>query len=687
MKKLATAVTALGVGLALAIAGVVPANAAGIDASGPITVLPSAVAAGSGYTDAGKLGNSNAQAMAFLYKYATSPEVADALRAKQAGTALTPAQTQTIATRPNTSVTYPVGAAKPLTKTLNGVSGASSVLSNFQFGAQIGGIASQPLLSMFGIDARDTVCNARLNAGDLGSKALGFFSGQDCLNWETPDGFTPNVGVIPGQATEQVCIPDGGSCLKIEGAVQTLGPALLCMTKSGPWSVSGGYYRPQTGSGANISGADFTIIFKPGAVNTDRSASTPRMASSVAADYRDPEVKKSITTACGATDALVGEWVAEYLPFSKWEGVAFTNSRGDLLTGLGKPVETPANPQRQLQCVIASTTGQTFDKLSVPFDEASGVLPDVVCPELPEGLQADTVTVNEVGGGETHKLWDQKIPAEVTDAGKKYAECADSTCLVELVKLGSNPLTTCHQDPTGCADWYSDPNKTSKYSCTYGAHVVSLEECTTYADRWKPENVAKGQYLSDPKTGTPSPAPAGATQGTDKGAMSSPVQDPSKPRECFPTGWGIANPLNWVLQPAKCALEWAFVPRAAEQARLFDRMKAVTDRSGFGSLARLVSGFETLSVPAAGSCQGPPLTFNAFGISETSYPFSSCREPMSGVAATVKTLGAGVILLVSTMACTRYLAGIIGFTAFGIASAGSSDPDDATVNLRTGEVK
>lgn len=38
---------------------------------------------------------------------------------------------------------------------------------------------------------------------------------------------------------------------------------------------------------------------------------------------------------------------------------------------------------------------------------------------------------------------------------------------------------------------------------------------------------------------------------------------------CFPGGWGLFNPVSWVLQPIKCAVEWAFVPTSTEvQTRL-----------------------------------------------------------------------------------------------------------------------
>jgi hypothetical protein len=47
--------------------------------------------------------------------------------------------------------------------------------------------------------------------------------------------------------------------------------------------------------------------------------------------------------------------------------------------------------------------------------------------------------------------------------------------------------------------------------------------------------------------------------------------------ECWPSGWGWLNPLEWVLKPIKCAARWLFVPPQPEFRNALDEMYELTE--------------------------------------------------------------------------------------------------------------
>jgi hypothetical protein len=47
--------------------------------------------------------------------------------------------------------------------------------------------------------------------------------------------------------------------------------------------------------------------------------------------------------------------------------------------------------------------------------------------------------------------------------------------------------------------------------------------------------------------------------------------------ECWPSGWGWLNPLEWVLKPIKCAARWLFIPPQPEFRNALDEMYELTE--------------------------------------------------------------------------------------------------------------
>ena len=129
--------------------------------------------------------------------------------------------------------------------------------------------------------------------------------------------------------------------------------------------------------------------------------------------------------------------------------------------------------------------------------------------------------------------------------------------------------------------------------------------------------------------GDPSPSPSGGP-----GSQGSPDPADQAGNECFPSGWGVFNPAEWVLKPVKCALTWAFVPPSTSWGDFWGTNKGRMEGSPIGGWAAVVGGFESAFAVGSGAngCQGPavPTGVLASAIGTPIYPFDAC----SGVKAT-----------------------------------------------------
>ncbi|MGK0716186.1 hypothetical protein ACR5KS_09010 [Leucobacter sp. W1153] len=268
---------------------------------------------------------------------------------------------------------------------------------------------------------------------------------------------------------------------------------------------------------------------------------------------------------------------------------------------------------------------------------------------------------SQVGGAE--------VPQPVRDWQTSFPNCWDGSCLLELRKvIGGTMEMDCFNAPEQCLNWStevaSDP---TTYRCYYGGSLVGIAECNVYTRVFDRDKVQQGTAYADPSTGTGVTTSTGTAVTTNPGAattaMSSGVMNPSQPRQCFPSGWGAFNPFEWVLQPVKCALEWAFVPRESVFSSFRANVSGRFAQTSFGAVAGIVTA---VNVPGVGDgCTGPPLSFKFGQIDETWYPFSACDAPMAGIAATIKLWLGFLITAGAVFAIIRYVTAIIGFIPYG----------------------
>lgn len=234
-----------------------------------------------------------------------------------------------------------------------------------------------------------------------------------------------------------------------------------------------------------------------------------------------------------------------------------------------------------------------------------------------------------------------------------------------------------------CANWAElskDPNWTPRYSCEYGPYVVALAVCTPLEKGYQPGGApaTNPNTDGDPKTGDntgpdgkPDPGPNNTptTTGTPgAGGQPNPNADP-KGKECFPTGWGVFNPLEWVMKPVGCALTAAFVPTntvvQAQTTRIQDKIK----NAGPG---KVIAAWQTTfnSVGGGSGCAGPPVTFSMEGYAQTMRPFDACSGGMATAASISFAVSSVMIVIFGGLGIARAASSAFGFNlGFGKGSS------------------
>lgn len=145
--------------------------------------------------------------------------------------------------------------------------------------------------------------------------------------------------------------------------------------------------------------------------------------------------------------------------------------------------------------------------------------------------------------------------------------------------------------------------------------------------------------------------------------------------ECFPSGWSAFNPVQWVLKPTKCALEWAFVPDGSKTEAQVSRVKSAVGATGVAEVLGAASDrVGELGGDAAG-CKGPGIRFDVATVDRVIYPFNACTEPISTAAHYAKALTTVVLVVGGGLALVRAVASGFGFNFSTRAGGGGSNGD------------
>lgn len=284
------------------------------------------------------------------------------------------------------------------------------------------------------------------------------------------------------------------------------------------------------------------------------------------------------------------------------------------------------DPTRTPDCRIDWEDGTFTTGTGTPYKEAEGV------PMSASGLGCEQAYVSKPGRGPDLLpsrisvgstddylgtrtiIADQDVPDFGPDERKAF-ETGNGHGLV-LEKVTGLTTSSCMTWAADCSGWWeaTDEGTTpvvggSTYRCTYGGSQIDLAQCGPYRHTF--DTKTSTPTITDPVTGTETPWTAQPSTGNSINPGTGPGTGASPGSQCFDTGWAeVANPIDWVLLPVKCALVWAFVPRASVVTTSQSTIQTTWQASRVGQLATAVGtigpAFESLG---AGGCDGIAIAF------------------------------------------------------------------------------
>lgn len=484
----------------------------------------------------------------------------------------TPTQTAALASvKKNFAV--PATRLAPLMKL--GLGPAGTVVSAAGVGFGVGVEGSK----MLGLNVEEGFCSpAYFDPLQMTAKAVGV----DCANFnDIKAEYTKNVDA-PAMLSQsaigtQSCLPDG-RCATIRNIYGTGAGAGYCLTfptaySSVPLVMSTHFSSTSWGGGGQYATAGVANL----CAGSGSSQGVGSMSGYINSSFS--------------------------LPVTNWRA----SSAVSAASSTGLPAPEKGDPDRTMKCTITITGGAQFSATAAQYKEGSGKIVPPHCPAVVQGV-TESIKIETLSPGlPTKELYNEPSTPGYRTWATEFPECGSGLCTVDLFKQVGTDTKNCFAAgmAENCADWFTDPNKTQNYKCEYGGKAVALTECTHYADVFKIQQQATGAVYADPETGT-SLTPNTSTKLDD--GLNTGVMDPEKPRECFPTGWAVFNPLEWVLKPVGCALEDAFVPRPSV---IQAQARNITAKWEASPPHRVITAVNTwdFDVTVSG-CEGLPFTID-----------------------------------------------------------------------------
>jgi hypothetical protein len=643
---------------------VAPAQAA--TAPAPINVPGSVLAGGYGTNSTATLSKLASISSNF------SPAVVAASVAKTAGTAT--ASQLTILNEAAALSKVPWTRLAPLLKTVGAV---TLPFASYAAGSQIGNGVAQ----FFGVSDDGAVCAADNYLG-----LVGFVAGVDCGQFAAfSTSYVPNFGTVGDQSCSNYpsyTMPPPSSVVLCNGTIEAYG-------KKGYPGMDSSF----DGTLAHNVEYTFTITDNPG---TTPDSMTYSYTITNAVDFWSGYINEhnvgtswNFSRWCSKTD-LTGLSQGSFGQSNTFKDGSWTKANGYTLSGsrtcpssapellaitvanfnppsnypeypggwgyfyTKTPSETPsANPERVLNCVIQGSDGINYSESSLPFFEADGVLPPVLCPTLPPEVAPATLKIVQVSDTETHELLSEEATPEFDAAATLAPECLDGTCLLDLRKNAVSCFSS-----GDCSDWFTDPDKLTVFSCYYGTHVMDLAECNVYSQTFNLVARSTGQIYADPISGTAYVSDVAV--GVDADVFSAPVLDPLLERQCFPTGWGALNPVEWVTKPVQCALQWAFIPQPAVLTETMMSMSTRWESKAPAQLAGVIGSW-AFEAPASG-CEGVLVPLSVIQGVPDFYILNACPGSSLEPLAVTSSLVIGIASVIGAVgAVTRNFGGIVGY--------------------------
>lgn len=324
-----------------------------------------------------------------------------------------------------------------------------------------------------------------------------------------------------------------------------------------------------------------------------------------------------------------------------------------------------------VECMKPDTTIYNVYKIE-PFivvgDDPVPV-PDARCApgELAVG---GTVEWRPTGTTDWFDVLEADVPPAVREWMTDYPNCFGmaQACAIQLLKKNTaGDWETCGTIGEYCEDWAStDPDLMhERYQCRYGGKVADINLCSAYR---KP---SAGVLPNTDKQGNPIPPNAPPPSQpinpkTDEQLVELGLDDlidTTGRGECWPSGWGVLNPLSWVYMPLQCFAEWATIPRTSVLTKQLTDIRTAWSTIPPVRFAAAVTGWQF--VPPASGCGGIAVSMDWMPVDVQDVRFfDACPgalfAPYAGWAKLLISLGTVVLGAVSIQ---RSVAGVVEFNS------------------------
>lgn len=308
-------------------------------------------------------------------------------------------------------------------------------------------------------------------------------------------------------------------------------------------------------------------------------------------------------TPCPAGEVLTGLYVTGHTN----GGQLYAIAQGSAVpAGYGDNPVTMGEYSVQVECVNYATLEVVTITSTTPASEGGYVLPScggrlgedwhakgfVVTPTKPE-IDNEPIPMEIEVPDFLPIEWDELLPA---DPDWQPCQSSKNGC-----SLGVWIDTKrCYEGVAGCADWEEiERAEPERIKCRWGVNDVALSNCRVLRDLYKPDTEVEVDTGVKTEPGTGADTSPGTSPGVPVGALPRPENE-AEGSECMPTGWAAFNPIEWILKPVKCALQWAFVPKKPlvdVVTRIKTKMEGRAPFKWFTSLAALPSSFGSSGCP------------------------------------------------------------------------------------------
>lgn len=568
----------------------------------------------------------------------------------------------------------PAFPAKKFYQSIGGAGGAATIgVTSYMFRGDI----ANGLLGWTGLDVNGTVC-ADPVAG--GANFVNFLSGQDCDVWRAAQDFVPNADLTP-EMVNGYCGNMAGVDLPGQG-VQLSDLQPKCRSGLGyaranpansPWRL---YNAPMitnvSPDGSNTFRFDIDLGGEPFESNLFYT-SGPSL------NYRciDATGKVVITAGNGgfslgrssyhlascSTGYRLVAWLKTPLPAQEATPSAQypKETKYNLLFVQGQPLAAivDPDPERWLKCVVVDNSGGVYEGLSPKFRESELEFQQPNCPQVSPGKDIHSFRITVEGGAES-KVWrEEKVSPEYNDYVTSNPECVTAvTCLTDLVRTADG--ISCFALGSACDGWLKSPTRDVDYRCEHGGKTTAMSDCYVYAPLFNTEKRLAGNAYADPKTGEEILG-GGTSLSGESQVMGRPVGNPNSGRDCWGSrGWGELNPLEWVVVPVQCALQWAWVPRSAVVQLNGEKINSEWKTTAPGKVINTVTNWKIQF--NINGCEGLPFNFKYGPVTQNIGIPSACPGTRyAEIAAWVRTVS-GVLFAIGAAWTIRGMASSsIGF--------------------------